>query len=429
MPGIQTRNDVRRRLRQYWRDPGNARLKGLFLAGLPNSGAREEDVAECWPGKKERETHLEVARNKPESNRMMTAAATQQYSPGHVDEDPKSRPEAGVARTLARDEFSEDEDVHAFLSGDKSMDLDTYIQRALLNDSPTELDTLFRKELVDTMVMGAQPRKIFRDAANVRRVNREKGDLPRESDEPYAPIIGHNDEIRTGQQGFDTVSFNCDKIATGFEISDSLMNQSEPDAFASLAEGIGAAVENTLNRVALVTLIENADNGNDVDAAIGDSDEISAVQALNAGYTNVDTNEYAEPNTVVNHPEFEKAIFDDTNVVYANRSGETQPVQERQMGSVMGLTRWKASDSTYNGAGSASYGQQLSTSNTWGYDADGEFGAVVFPSRLFNVVIWDEFDMTTKSYEDPIRDLEGQNVRTWMDAVYGQQGAAGRIKY
>jgi hypothetical protein len=432
MPGIQTRNDVRRRLKQYWRDPGNPRLRGLFLAALPNSGADPETVGQCWPTRPdERERHLQTVYGQYDGqpHRVMTAPVKQEFSPGWLFDDFESRPESGVARSLARDHFTQDEDVHKFLSGEETMDLDRYIKRALLQDSPTHLDTLFRKELEDTFVMGAQPRKIFRDAANVRRVNREKGDFPRESDEPYAPIIGHNDEIRTGQQGFDTVSFDCDKIATGFEISDSLMNQSEPDAFASLAEGVGAAVENTLNRKALVTAIDNADSNNDVDADIGGSNEQSAVQALNEAVTNVDINDYGEPDSVVVHPEFEQAIFDDTNVVYANRSGETEPVQDREMGSIMGLGRWKGSDSTYNNAGSASYGKQLSTSNTWGYDGDTEIGAVAFPSRMFNVVIWDDFDMETKSYEDPIRDLEGQNVRTWMDAVYGQQGAGAVIKH
>lgn len=430
--GLTSRHDVRRRLRQYWREPGNPRLKGLFLAALPNTNVDHKTVGEMWPvAPKERERHLKTVYGQYEGqgHRILTAPVKQNYNPAHLTEELDARPESGVARTLARDKYSKDDDRKAFLAGEKTMDLDEYIQRALLQDSPTHLDTLFRKELGTTFVMGAQPRKIFRDAANVRRVNRQQGDLPRESSQPYAPILGHSDEIPTGAQGFDTVKFDCSRVALGFEISDPLMNQSEPDVFASLVEGVGGAVENTINRIAIVEAIDQADSDNDADADIGGSNELTAVQALNAAVTNVDLNDFGEPNSVVVHPNFEQAIFDDTNVVYANRSGETQPVQDREMGSIMGLGRWKASESSYELADDpdVNAGITLDTDNTFGYDGTDEVGAVAFVQRLFNLVIWDDFDMDEKEYEDPIRDLQGLNVRTWVDAVYGQTGSGARI--
>ena len=417
---MNTQHEVERLLKQYWREDGNPRLKGLFLAGMSNSEATSQQVAEAWPTAPDERDRLLSARD----DGGMGVPRSQQYRPGSHHTDFESRPESGVARTLARDEFGDKEGMKRFLAGDASMDKDTYIKRALLQNAPTELDTLFREELETTFIMGAQPRKIFRDAANVRTVSRQKGDLPRESDEPYANVGGYQDEIGTGEQGFDTVPYDLKKISLGFEIPDELQAQSEPDAYESLARGVGAAVENTLNRICLVELVDNA--GETVDADVGGTEDLSAVQALNAGSTAVDLNDYGEADTAVVHPEFEQAIFDDTNVVYANRSGETQPVQDRQMGSIMGMDRYKSSSGSYNNAGET---KTLDPDGTWGYDGADEIGAVTYVQEHFNLILWNQFDMEMRTYEDPIRDLEGANIRTWCDAEFGQSGAASTITH
>ena len=418
---MASKYDIQRRLRRYWREPGNPRLKGLMLASLDHTDARAREVGEAWlTDPNERQRLMEHSG----AHRALQAPVSQTYAPGAHDDLP-SRPEAGVARTLARDEFGSDDDVKRFMAGETGMDKDTYIKRALLNDSPTELDVLFREELETSMIMGAQPRKIFRDAANVVNVSKRKGDLPRESDEGYAAILGHSDEIPTGEEGQDTVAYETVKIGQGFEISDALAAEAEPDIVESLARRTGAAVENSVNRLCLVELIDSA--GNTFDADVGGTVDASAVQALNGAITKVQDADFPTPDQAVVHAEFEQAIFDDTNVVYANRSGETQPLQQRQMGSIMGLDRWMASDSAYNNATNAK--NISSVDHTFGYAADGEIGGVVFAGDLFNLVIWQEFDMDTKDYEDPIRDLSGQNVRTWADAKYGQASAAAEIQY
>jgi len=416
-----SRYKTQKRLKRYWREEGNPRLKGLFLAGLDHTDVRPKEVGEVWltdPNERERQLSAN------DSHRALTAPVSQQYSPG-AHGTLQERPESGVARQLARDEFSKEDDWKAFLAGDETMDKDQYIKRALLNDSVTELDVLFREELETTFIMGAQPRKIFRDAANVRNVTKRKGDVPRLTDQVYAEVDGgQGSETGTGREGFDTVAYETQRVSQGFEISDALMAESEPDSFEALARKTGAAVENTINRICLVTLVDNANQSFDAD--VGGTTDATATQALNGAATEVDLQDLGEPGQVVVHSEFEKDIFDDTNVVYANRSGETQPVQERLMGDIMGMTRWKASDGTYNNGGDT---RTVTPSNTWGYNADGEYGAVAFVQDMFNLVVWQEFDMETKSYEDPIRDLQGQNVRSWVDAVYGQQDAAAYIQY
>jgi hypothetical protein len=416
------RNEISRLLKQYWRSPGNARLKGLFLAASDTNSARPEDVGRAWPTDPDERRRLAEAAA-PGEGRMLSTPVSQRYAPGTRD-DFGSQNEHAIARSLSKALLSGEDDRERFLAGDTPVDKDTYIQRALLNESVTELDVLFREELRQSLIMGAQPRKIFRDAANVMNVSKRKGDIPRHTDEVYAEVSGQGDVIGTGREGFDTVAFECEKVAQGFEISDELLDESEPDVMEALARQTGAAVENTVNRICLVQLVDNA--GQTFDADVGGTVDATAVQALNGAATNVDLQDFGPTDTAVVHPEFEQDLFDDTNVVYANRGGSTEPLQDRQLGSIMGHERFMASDGTYNNAGNT---RTLSPSNTWGYAADGEYGAVAYQREMFNLIVYDEFDMETKEYEDPIRDLQGMNVRTYVDAKYGQTNAASVVQY
>lgn len=420
---MTSRYQLERRLKRFWREEGNPRLKGLMLAALPNTGIDPQDVGEAWiTSQDERSRQLEHN----DSPRALQAPVSQQYSPGvHFDtaEGVRQRPESAAARTLAKDEFGDD-DYEQFLSGELSMDKDVYIQRALLNESVTELDVLFREELETTFIMGAQPRKIFRDAANVRNVTKRKGDIPRLSDQIYADVYAQGTTIESGREGFDTVPFECEKIAQAFEVTDELIIESEPDAVEALARKTGAAVENTINRIALVELVDQA--GKNVDAQVGGTNDWGAVRALNEAAGAVEIEDLGRPDTAVVHPEFETHIFQDSNVVYANRGGSTEPVQDREFGDVMGLNRFVASDGTYNNATDT---RTLSTSNTWGYAADAEKGAVAYVQEMFNLIVWQDMDMETRDYEDPIRDLQGSNVRSYVDATFGQTNAAATVQY
>jgi len=412
--------ETKRTLRSFWREEGNPRLKGLLLAALPNTGVRAEDVGRAWvDDPKERERMLELA-----PPRTLTAPVSQSYAPGAHDGAEESRELENVARTLASDEFGSDDEAKRFLAGDTGMDKDKYIKRALLQDSVTELDVLFREELETSIIMGAQPRKVFRDAANVVNVSKRKGDLPRGSNQTYAGVYSQGATIGTGDRSYDTVPYECVKVAQAFEITDELVNESEPDVVEDLVRATGAAVENTINRIALVEALDNA--GGSFDAQVGGTLDASAVQALNGAATQVDLANFGPADTAVVHPEFEQALFDDSNVVYANRGGSTQPLQDRQLGGIMGMERWESSDGTYNNGADT---DTVNPSNTWGYANTGEYGAIAYERDQLALVVWQDFDMATKDYEDPIRDLQGSNVRSWVDAVYKQPDAAATVTY
>jgi hypothetical protein len=401
---------TQRTLKRFWRTEGNPRLRGLLLAGLPNSGYSPKDVGDAWivdPDKRKRQL-AHVPQYNQDGGRVLKAPVSQQYSPGIHEEFENSNEEA-VARTLARDEFGDD-DQDKFLAGSVGMDKDKYIKRALLNNSVTELDVLFREELETTLIQGAAPRKIARDAANVINVNNRKGDLPRGSDQGYAPERSQGATIESGRKSYDTVSFTTKGYATGFEITDQLVTESEPDIMEAEVRAAGARVENAINRVFLNNLVDNANQ--EFDTAGSNQD----VTMVNNAIEQVELQDFIV-DTMVQHPEFKTDLFTDSNLAYANRAGSDDVVRNGEFSPLLGLEMFTASDGTHNG------------SETWGFNADGEMGAVAYQRDHAALVVWEDFDMDSESYEDPIRRLQGGNVESWVDSVYRQSDAAARIEF
>jgi len=172
---------------------------------------------------------------------------------------------------------------------------------------------------------------------------------------------------------------------------------------------VGEAAENAINRVWLNELVDNAQNNFDTAGAD------QGVAAINGAYGEVDADDFV-PDTFVTHPEFRTALFDDENIAFANRAGTDDVIRERVFDPLLGVEHYGASDSVYD-----------SSANTWGYSADGEYGAVVYDRASIHVIL--ENDIEVKDYEDPIRDLQGVNARVNVDAVYSQGRAASTIEF
>jgi len=181
------------------------------------------------------------------------------------------------------------------------------------------------------------------------------------------------------------------------------------DIIARQIRHIGETLENDINRIWLNNILENA--GGEHDTAGSNQ----GVPALNAAAGVVDAQDF-QADSFVTHPEFRTALFDDTNLVYVNRSGNDQVLRERETDRIMGLTHFPVSGSTYDGA-----------THTFGYAANGEIGGAAFQRDHVWLVI--AKDIEIKDYEDPIRDLQGVNARAWVDSVLSQPNAVANIEY
>lgn len=384
---MATRTEARRKLRSYQRqEEGNWRLKGLLLAAFEGSDA----VGEAWPTN---DRYLSEAQKANPHTRMEGNTVV----PGR---------RGGKERALARSEFSDrelDSEVHR----------DKYVKRMLLGESESELDTLWREELLDTVIMGAQPRQIARDAATVINVDSRRGDIPRGSAHVYAGSVAEGAEIPTDEESFDTVPYRCDKFGQGFAVTDELVDMAQPDVIERNIRFTGASVENAINREWLTSVVDEANNTADVDVAGGNSLDVGAI---NGAISEVEARDFTVDSMVM-HPEFKGELFNDSNLVYANRSGSDSVLRNREWNQILGVEMFTASDSTYDPDGA----------NGWGFAADGERGAVVFQSEMSGLIVYR--DIETKDFEDPLRDLVGGNARAYVDAQMLQPDAAAYVTY
>ena len=386
--------DVRRALN----DQGNWRLKGLFAAAY-HGGDVQQKLAKAWPtGKPSDYRFLSDRQRQNPRTTPDRGYHPQFYMKG--DPDVEERNLRGVQREADQTKLENGEPVA----------MDRYIKRTLLNEDVTELDTLFRETLLDTVVMGAEPYKVARDVATVLNVDTRKGDIPRGSSQIYADSIAQGSEIPTDEENYDTVTFNCQKYGQGFGVTDELIDESGIDVVERQVAFTGAAIENSMNRVFINELVDNA--GNEHDTAGSEQD----VTMVNRAQEEIEKQNFGSGDALVMHPEFKTSLFEDSNLAYANRSGSDDVLTDRSFNQILGAELFTMSDGAYDAG-----------TQTWGFAADGEIGAVVVNTDFAGLQIYQ--DLETKEFDDPIRDITGGNVRAHFDANFHQPNAAARVEY
>lgn len=399
-----TATDARRELGKLIKSGHNWRLAGLYLAhpDVP-SGFNERDVGKAWPSHKS-------------DYRMLGATMRDEDDPGHPSKQYSVDEESDEFRML--EDATKNGDWEDGPFGEKIINSDRAIKRALaFEDSIANLDVLFRQELLETVIQGAQKQQIARDAATVINVDRQRGDHPRAPDDQFAPLVAEGAAIEDDAGEHDTVSWNTDKFGQGAAATEELLNQALVDVIARNIEWLGRAAENRINRIWLTELIDNVDTNNDVDAQ---SENNRGVAAINEAIHQIELNDFM-PDTVVQHPTFTKTLFDtaESNAIipFAQEFGNDEGIRDRVAFPLLGLEGFRGSDGVYDPNGS----------NTWDYTANDETGAVVYDRDLVSLYIFR--DLEIKEYDDPIRDLSAVNVRAEVDCVYDQSSAASRIQW
>lgn len=404
-------------LRSWMERPGNWRFKALLSAALPESPYDSESIGNALISLSQqpevKQHHLSKRPSWAETSHAQVnirplSYETQQYSTGRKTSAEYKEP--GYARDLSA--FSE-RDLQ------RGVDLDAYAGHMLVNESFSEKDVLWREQLLDTIVMGAEEAKVARDAATVIEVNTRRGDHPVRADEIFAPEIAEGTGIPFDEIDWSQQSWDADKFGLGAYITEELIEHSLVDIIDQNIRWLGAAVENALNRRFMNVLVDNPDTGNDV--AINPSDtpaEVDFIELFRAR-NNVVGQNFPAPDTIVMHDEFELGMFADSNnnALFANRLGDQSARAAAQVPEVASLSnRLTVPDGPYN-----------SSSNTWGYASNDEIGAVAYPQELMYLYMYR--DLETKDFTDPIRDIEGANVRGQFDAGIGQSSAFARLKH
>jgi hypothetical protein len=397
--------EAERKLQRHGKN-GNWRFKGLLLAHLPGSDVSRDDMARAWPTPGQKGDYRFLAANdEHDAETAMTETVVAERGEDAYRALSLAR-DADTPKHLSASSIEQDESTRA-LGGR----LDDVIKRTLFAGStPEEVDTLFRDQLLETVMAGAERRKVARDAANVINADTPRGDVPVASDEQFAPSLAQGAEIRDDRELYDTVSFDTTKHGQGARITDELVDTAMVDVIERQIEFVGAAVENAINRSWLNEIVDSA--GNNFTANSGER----GVPALNGAYGEVDAEDFT-PDVYVTHPEFRTTLFDDSNIAFANRAGGDDVIRERVFDPLLSVEHYGSSDATYDGSGS------------WGYAQNGEVGAVTYDSTHVHVVNYSPggSDIEIKEYEDPIRDLQGVNARIHTDTILTQERAVATV--
>lgn len=396
-----TVRDARRKLHSLARNGGNWRLKGMFLAELPKTEFDGKTLARAWPTTKSEYRFLGSEYDDH-----------QFYSPDRtilIEEDSTAhRQLSDVTKESDWDSAGDEmESIHA----------DRLIKRALAFGSTSEeLDTLWREQLMDTVIEGSRKAQIARDAATVINVETTSGNHPRGADDRFAREVAQGGAIRDDGEDYDNdVAWDTTKFGEGARATDELIDHSLIDYIEQQVEWIGRQCENALNRQWLTELVDNASTT--VDASGEDN---RGWATINEGIHQVELNDFT-PDSVVVHPTFFKTMLDtaesNTLIPFANEFGDDSGIRDRMVFPLLGLEGFRGSAGVYDPDGSS----------TWDYTGADETGAVVYDSDLIGLYMYRDIEI--KDYEDPIRDLEGVNARIQTDAQYHQPDSAAALDY
>jgi hypothetical protein len=424
---MSTSTDARRILSQLAQG-GNWRFKGILAAGM-EAGASREDFARAWPSTKDSSSYRILSRHPTRSGeqekkrRVVGEKGTETHRILNDYAD-----ESGTGRTLAAAKPKELDN-----QGGLHAPLDDTIKRTLFASSTNEeVDTLFREQLLETVMEGSRRRQIARDVSTVQNVDTRKGDVPIAEDDRSGRRTAEGAEIRDDGESYTTISWDTTKVSAGSRVTEEMVDHAMIDMVERQVSDVGRRVENSINEVWLTNAVDDAvSNGQSVefDSTLDDP----GYQALNSLYGQIDRDDFL-PDTFTTTPGFRTEVFSNDQLRFVNRSGDDSVVRDRMFEPLLDMEHAASSLNSYDDDGRNVGG--TGGSNTWEFtDASGAavsdgIGALAFAQEHNHLFLYapNGNDIEVKEYDDPIRDLRGFNARIHCDQDYSQARSAGVIQ-
>lgn len=354
-----SRSTVRRKLHDYRRQPGNWRLRGLLLAAFTDPAT----VGQAWP-------------IGPRNEQPMVALA--------------SRGADTNERALARSQYGIDA-----ITENEHVPLDVYISRMLTTESATELDVLWRDAIVDSVQRGADIRRNARDAATVTPVEARKGTVPIDDSTPFARTGARSASASFNETDYQGEDYDCETHDQGFAVTDAQVDQQEVGQIEWEIQRGGEAVENAINRQFINTLL---DSGTAYDSDQANNAASIKHLLMKASETAADE-DFDPTDTVYMHPEYESELFGNNQAF-----GVSAPEDSAASYEALGHEFFTQSGTAYD-----------SGTNTYGFESDGDFGALVYGKAFVHIPVYRDVDVS--EIEDPIRDIQGGVARAETDVV------------
>jgi len=424
---MSPKHTARRQLAQHAQG-GNWRFKGLLLAGL-EAGASRKDYARAWPSSKSKSDYRILSRHpdrdaETEANRKVVAESG---SERHRILKDFAGDNDRIPKTLAAAAPEEIGDGRAL-----GAPLDDTIKRTLFASSTNEeVDTLFREQLLETVMEGSRRRQIARDVSNVVNVDTRKGDVPIAEDDRSGRATAEGAEIRDDGESFTTISWDTTKVTAGSRVTEEMVDHALIDMVERQVSDVGRRVENSINEVWLTNAVDDAvANGQVVE--FDSTQDDPGYQALNSLYGQIDRDDFL-PDTFTTTPGFRTEVFSNDSLRFVNRSGDDSVVRDRMFEPLLDMEHRAASLNSYDDTGRNVGGS--GGANTWEFtDASGTavsdgIGCLAFAQEHNHLFLYNPngTDIEVKQYDDPIRDLMGFNARIHCDQDYSQARSAGVI--
>ena len=297
--------------------------------------------------------------------------------------------------------------------------------RELLKSDALDSTTLIQTEIRRTIIEGAEPAKCFRGDAVTGQGGAMAG-IPMTSKQiqinigesgSYAPIVSEGSEIPIKTRTYTPRTWTAVKFGERPAITQEMLD----DSLFAVAEleirKAGLRIENSLNQWCVQTLMDNAGNEHDINAAAGTVAGISAILGARAlliadGYI---------PNTYVAHPNATQYMIKDFIPSYTQEA--LSIVREATLPRAAGCNGFECGvDVTTTSA------PTKSASYVWGAPTDSYIGYLVY-DRDNAGYIGTRQDVLVKEFDDVIRDLKNFTVTARYAVQYGVANAISRVEF
>lgn len=296
--------------------------------------------------------------------------------------------------------------------------------RELLKSDALDSTTLIQTEIRRTIIEGSEPAKCFRGDANGQGgamagipMNSKTMQINIGESGAYAPIVDEGSEIPIRTQTYTprtwtAVKFGERPVITQEMIDDSLFAVAELEIRKA-----GLRIENSLNQWCVQTLMDNAGDEFDINAAAG---SVAGVQALLGARAKLTGLGYI-PNTYVAHPSASTYLFKDFIPGYTPEAMAL--VREATLPRVLGCNGFECGVEC-----TTTTAPYKSASYTWGAPTDGYIGYLMY-DRNNAGYIGTRQDIQIKDFQDVIRDLRNFTVTGRYAVQYGVANSFVRVEF
>ena len=278
--------------------------------------------------------------------------------------------------------------------------------RELLLSTSIESTNLIQTEMYKTVVEGAEPFKVMRQALNVLPMNAATLDIPVGEVGSYAREVAEGAEVPISTQDYSKVTFTAKKIAERPVITDEMVADALYPVIELELRKAGAKLENKINQMAIVELVNNS-SANEHDT----NGSNQGIKAIAAAVAKVEADGFM-PDRIVMCPGFKAGLM--AEFVPTGYSG-ADTVMTGKLPNLLGLQAFVSN-------------VVHTTAASWAYAQNDNLGAVVYDSQN-STMIGIRQDITVKSYENIPRMLRDTVVSARVAVGTIQENAGARIKF